>query len=113
MAYSTDGGQTFHGKVYLEHSPNPFDDSRPYTITVTKDRLYVAEQIGGDAYVVEFPLISGIDLNKPYPPGIKGSSFTASKRPGLLSRFFTPSGQDRLICDASLKPTNPDAPLVP
>ncbi|KVL04972.1 hypothetical protein WS94_10440 [Burkholderia territorii] len=112
--YSTDGGKTFATKVYMDHSFNAFEDSEDYSIFVTKDRLYVANRSADDdAYVLEYPMVPGIDLSKPYPPGVKGGSFAASKRPGVFSKIRTPSGQDRIVCDASIKPTNPDAPLVP
>ncbi|KVL28904.1 hypothetical protein WS98_26610 [Burkholderia territorii] len=112
--YSTDGGKTFATKIYMDHSFNAFEDSEDYSIFVTKDRLYVANRSADDdAYVLEYPMVPGIDLSKPYPPGVKGGSFAASKRPGVFSKIRTPSGQDRIVCDASIKPTNPDAPLVP
>ncbi|MCA8060905.1 hypothetical protein [Burkholderia sp. AU38729] len=113
--YSTDGGQTFHVKDYADHSFKPFDDSKRYTFAVANGRLFVAKSDYADeseAYVREYPMVYGIDLSKPYPPGIRGSSFAASKRPNYLQGASTPSGQDRIICDSSLKPTNPDAPLV-
>ncbi|MGC3025609.1 T6SS immunity protein Tli3 family protein [Burkholderia sp. DN3021] len=112
--YSTDGGIIFATKVYMDHSFNAFEDSKDYSVFVTKDRLYVANRSADDdAYVVEYPMMPGIDLSGPYPPGVKGGSFAASKRPGIFSKLRTPSGQDRITCDASIKPTNPDAPLVP
>jgi hypothetical protein len=114
MLYSTDGGVTFHLLTYMDHSHNPFEDSMDYAAFATKDWLYVAKKWGGDdAYVVEYPMLRGIDLSKPYPLGVTGKSFAISKRPGVFSKLRTPSGQDRITCDASLKPTNPDAPLVP
>ena len=66
--------------VYMK-SFDPFRDSKDYTMAVNGDRLYVAEKIQDDAYVIEYPLVQGIDLTKPYPPGVRGSSFTASWRP--------------------------------
>ncbi|WP_412527639.1 hypothetical protein [Burkholderia lata] len=112
--YSTDGGKTFATKIYTDHSFNPFMDSKDYSFFATKGRLYVANRSAdNDAYVVEYPMVPGIDLSKPYPPGVRGGSFAASKRPGVFSKLRTPSGQDRITCDASIKPTNPDAPLLP
>ncbi|WP_243771542.1 hypothetical protein [Burkholderia sp. D-99] len=112
--YSANGGKTFATKVYMDHSFNAFEDSKDYSIFVTKDRLYVANRSAdNDAYVAEYPMMPGIDLSGPYPPGVKRGSFAASKRPGVFSKLRTPSGQDRITCDASIKPTNPDAPLVP
>ncbi|MEW6342485.1 MAG: hypothetical protein AB1704_17655 [Pseudomonadota bacterium] len=112
MAYSTDGGRIFDGVVYSKNNFDPFEYSKDYTISVTKDKLYVAKKWGDDdAYVVEYPMMPNIDLSRPYPPGITGDSFAASKRPGFLSGIHTPSGQDHITCDASIRPTNPDAPL--
>ncbi|QVN22305.1 T6SS immunity protein Tli3 family protein [Burkholderia pyrrocinia] len=114
LLYSTDGGRNFSAMVYMKHSFDPFEDSKDYSVFVTKDRLYVTNRSADDdAYVVEYPMIPGIDLSGPYPPGVKGGSFAASKRPGIFSKLLTPSGQDRITCDASIKPTNPDAPLIP
>ncbi|WP_175769375.1 T6SS immunity protein Tli3 family protein [Burkholderia cenocepacia] len=116
MAYSTDGGNTFHGMVYANHIYKPFEDSKRFTVAATKDKLFVAQvdygDEDGDPYVKEYPLLPNIDLSKPYPPGVRSSTFLASKRPGLFSKLRTPSGQDRITCDSSIKPTNPDAPLV-
>ena len=112
--YSTNGGKTFGTTVYMEHSFNSFEDSKSYSMFVTKDQLYVVKKWGDDdAYVIVSPMVPGIDLGRPYPPGVKGGSFAASKRPDVFSKLRTPSGQDRVTCDASIKPTNPDAPLVP
>ncbi|EMN5132619.1 hypothetical protein RVV79_005794 [Burkholderia contaminans] len=111
--YSTDGGRTFLIEDYADHSFIPFDDSKNYTFAVTKTKLYIAEKsAGSDAYVVEYPMIAGINLSRPYSPGATGGSFAASKHLQFLRDISTPSGQDRITCDSSLKPTNPDAPLV-
>ncbi|WP_244108462.1 T6SS immunity protein Tli3 family protein [Burkholderia anthina] len=112
--YSTNGGKTFDTKVYMDHSFNAFEDSKGYSVFATRDKLYVAKKWGDDdAYVVVSPMVPGIDLSRPYPPGVRGESFTALKRPGVFSQLRTPSGQDRVTCDASIKPTNPDAQLLP
>jgi len=112
LLYSTDGGKTFSGMTYTEHSFKPFFDSKYFTVAVTRDKLYVAKKWGSDDdYVTEYPMVAGIDLDSPYPPGVTGDSFAASKRPGYLSGLRTPSGQDHITCDASIKPTNPDAVL--
>ncbi|MDN7428914.1 hypothetical protein CFB89_20060 [Burkholderia sp. AU16741] len=114
LLYSTDGGRNFSAMVYMKHSFDPFEDSRDYSVFVTGDRLYVSNRSAdNDAYVVEYPMVPGIDLSKPYPPGVRGGSFAASKRPSVFSKLRTPSGQDRITCDTSIKPTNPDAPLIP
>jgi hypothetical protein len=110
LIYSTDSGRTFHGMVYMK-TFNPFNRSKDYTMAANGDRLYVAEKIQDDAYVIEYPLVQGIDLTKPYPPGVRGSSFTASWRPTYLSGLRTPSGQERFTCDASIRPKNNAAEL--
>ncbi|WP_244107568.1 T6SS immunity protein Tli3 family protein [Burkholderia anthina] len=112
--YSIDGGKNFAAKVYMDHGLDAFEKSKGYSFFVTKDRLHVANRSAdGDAYVVEYPMMPGIDLSGPYPPGVERGSFAASKRPVVFSKLLTPSGQDRITCDASIKPMNPDAPLVP
>lgn len=112
LLYSTDGGKTFNSTSYMDNSFDPFADSKRYAIIADKNKLYIAKADGDDeAYVVEKPLMSDVDLNKPYPPGITGDSFLLSEQPEFLTRFRTPSGQDRITCDSSVKPTNPDAPL--
>lgn len=114
LAYSTNGGKSFSGVTYMENSSSPFEKSKGYAIFVTSNQFYVANRsAGGDAYVEEYPLVPGIDLSKPYPPGVHGSTFAASKRPEVFAKLRTPSGQDRITCDVSIKPTNPDAPLQP
>ncbi|WP_256990083.1 T6SS immunity protein Tli3 family protein [Burkholderia sp. AU15512] len=114
--YSTDGGVTFQARSYATNSFESFENSKRYTFAVVGGRLFVAKSDYADeseAYVREYPMVYGIDLSKPYPPGIRGSSFAASKRPNYLQGASTPSGQDRITCDSSLKPTNPDASLTP
>jgi hypothetical protein len=114
LLYSTDGGKTFAAMAYMEHSFDPYEDSKDYAVFVSKNVLYVANRSADDdAYVVEYPMVLGIDLNKPYPPGILGRSFALSEHPGIFSKLRTPSGQDRIVCDPSIKPTNPNAPLAP
>ncbi|WP_445344298.1 T6SS immunity protein Tli3 family protein, partial [Caballeronia humi] len=109
LIYSTDSGRTFHGMVYMK-TFDPFNRSKNYTVAVTNDRFYLAEQIQDDAYVLEYPLVQGIDLNRPYPPGVRGSSFTASRKPTYMSGLRSPSGQERFTCDASIRPSNPPKP---
>ncbi|WP_026121651.1 T6SS immunity protein Tli3 family protein [Paraburkholderia kururiensis] len=114
LLYSTDGGKTFAAMAYMEHSFAPYEDSKDYAVFVSKNALYIANRSADDdAYVVEYPMVPGIDLNKPYPPGVTGDSFALSKQPGIFAKLRTPSGQDRIICNSSIKPTNPDAPLAP
>jgi len=105
--YSTDGGQTFAWIHYREHGFELSKDSESDTIAVTKDRFYVKERWGAnDAYVSEYPLIPRIDLKKPYPPGVRGSSFAESDRPRFLDGLHTPSGDDHFTCDESIRPSN-------
>ncbi|WP_255219167.1 T6SS immunity protein Tli3 family protein [Paraburkholderia kururiensis] len=118
--YSTDGGKTFHSKVYMDHSFNPFEDSKDYTVAATKDKLYVAKKYQYridlpeyDLSVNEYPLNPAVDLNKPYPPGFHSDSAWQSNKKLMPEGLRTPSGQDRIICNPSIKPTNPDAPLAP
>ncbi|MCA8235201.1 T6SS immunity protein Tli3 family protein [Burkholderia cenocepacia] len=107
--YSTDGGATFHLLTYMPHSFKPFEDSRRYTIVATKDRLYVEKHRQYDSYVVSYPLIPGFVYDgKSDIPDSKHVEYDTTVPPGLR----TPSGQDRITCDATIKPTNPNAPLV-
>ncbi|WP_213779764.1 hypothetical protein [Caballeronia sp. dw_276] len=103
LAYSTDRGRKFRWLDYLQYSSRPSDDSKKFLIAVTKDKLYVAETMQDDAYVKGFPLVKDIELDKPYPPGVFGGNFTASRRPSVLSELRSPSGQDRFTCDASIR----------
>jgi hypothetical protein len=113
LAYSTDGGQTFHGMKYKRHSFNPFHDSKSYTVVATRDAMFVAnkrQETSEYISVTRYPLVPGFiyGAGKELPNGLRieyGVSLPANAR--------TPSGEDRITCDASLKPTNPDAPLVP
>ncbi|MEK6347710.1 MAG: hypothetical protein V4764_09540 [Burkholderia sp.] len=116
LIYSVDGGVSFDVLTYMPHSFQPFKDSKDYTIIITNDMLFVGDDGGdenGDLYVKEYPLHRHDDPNDPRASGKDLVTFMASTRPGFLSKFHTPSGQDRIKCDASIKPTNPDARLVP
>jgi len=105
--YSTDGGKSFQrGDDYMRYTWRPYQDSKNYIISVTSDRLYVAKDRDGDYYVTQYPLIPGIDLKKPYPPGVRGAGFLASKRPNYLDGLRTPSGQEYIKCDDSIRPAN-------
>ncbi|WP_425489215.1 T6SS immunity protein Tli3 family protein [Dyella flava] len=106
MAYSTDSGRTFHWLEYMTHSFVPTRDSASYTIAVTQDSIYVAHQFQYDASVDRCPLVDGIDLSKPYPPGLHDSGFWASEKPDFLAGLKTPSGQDHFTCDESIRPSN-------
>ena len=58
LIYSTDSGRTFHGMVYMK-SFDPFRDSKDYTMAVTSDALYVAEQMDKTT-----PMSANIRLSK-------------------------------------------------
>lgn len=112
MAYSTDGGVTFHGKKYSAHNFDPYKDSKDFTVVATKDALYVTEKLGETTdrtATTRYPMIPGFiySAKEKLPDGIH-IDFDAKVPLGLR----TPSGQDHITCDASIKPTNPDAPLV-
>jgi hypothetical protein len=112
MAYSTDAGKTFSWVRYDKDSISfdPVKSSKDYAMAVNSDRLYVMRRSGedGNAYVDQYPMVPGIDLNKPYPKDIKGDSFIAFSRPGFLAGVRTPSGADHYTCDASIN--DPKAP---
>ncbi|MFK0379769.1 hypothetical protein [Pandoraea sp. NPDC090278] len=113
LLYSTDAGRTFGSIIYFEHTRSPYETSKDYGVFVTKDKLYIADPTAArDLYVREFPMLQGIDLDGPYPDGIRRRSFGLSDRPGFFDHMATPSGQNQISCDASIKPTNPDARLV-
>jgi hypothetical protein len=112
LIYSTDGGRTFAGVSYM-NSFHPFQDSSDYTIIATPDKLFVVQSVSGDLRVRQFPLAPGIDLDRPYPPGLHSDGGWDSKKKLLpTDPLRSPSGQERFTCDASIKPTNPDAPLT-
>ncbi|MBN3830692.1 hypothetical protein [Burkholderia sp. Ac-20344] len=102
--YSTDGGRTFATKIYADHSLNPFEDSKRYVFAVTRDSLFISKKISETVSVFDtdrYPLI----------PDSTGKRIEFDAK--MPSNLRTPSGQDRITCDASIKPTNPDAPLLP
>jgi hypothetical protein len=106
LAYSTDSGHTFRWLNYMQYSSTPAEDSEKYTVVVTKDAFYLVKQQQYDASVTKYVLVKGINLNEPYPSGVYGDSFMASKRPNFLSGLHSPSGQERFTCDASIRPIN-------
>ena len=112
MAYSTDGGATFRGMKYSEHNFDPFESSKNYTVAATKDAIYVSESLGETTdrtATTRYPMVPGfVYFAKEKLPDGMHIDFDAKVPLGLR----TPSGQDRISCDASIKPTNPDAPLV-
>lgn len=112
LLYSTDGGKTFDGMIYVRNSFNPYEDSRNFTIFVTMDSIYVTEKLGettSKTSTTKYPMVPGfVYFSKTKLPAGKNIEFDAQAPTGLS----TPSGQDHITCDASIKPTNPDAPLV-
>src|SRR5450830_1010194 len=93
LEYSTDGGRTFKSKKYMQ-SPYAPKDSENYSILVAKDGFYLVKKISqtnGSTSVTKYPLVSSIDLEKPYPPGIHDEYLSGKPLPPLR----TPSGQDR------------------
>jgi hypothetical protein len=105
LVYSTDGGRTFRGKVYM-NSFDPSEDSERYTIAVTKDGFYVVKQMQYDAYVIKYPLVKDINLSEPYPTGLHDERFWSSKKPTFLAGLRTPSGQEHFTCDKTIRPSN-------
>ncbi|MDN7427665.1 hypothetical protein CFB89_19435 [Burkholderia sp. AU16741] len=117
--YSTDGGATFHLLTYMPHSFKPFEDSKDYTVAVTSDKLFIAKKFQYrsdrpeyDLNVRQYTLAPFADRSKPYQPIVESDSAWASKKKLMPDGLRTPSGQDRITCDSSIKPTNLDAPLV-
>ncbi|OLL29064.1 hypothetical protein BTH42_24330 [Burkholderia sp. SRS-W-2-2016] len=109
MMYSTDGGKTFDALDYMPHSFNPFSESKRYAVYVDRDRVYVEKRRNTDSYVESYPLIPGFiyDGKSDIPDNKHVEEDTM-----VPSGLRTPSGDDRIHCDASIKPTNPDAPLI-
>ena len=108
--YSTDEGRSFRsGGYYIRNTWKPFLDSAQYIVAATSDRIYIAEKFSKsiDNYRVrQYPLVPGIDLRKPFPPGVEGDRFLASQRPDYLKGLHTPSGQEYVSCDDSIRPAN-------
>jgi len=108
LIYSTDGGRTFKGKVYM-NGGTPSKASENYSILVAKDGFYVVEtheyaKGKFDNRVIKYPLYPGLDFDdrKPYPPGVHDEYLSNKPLPPLR----TPSGQDRFTCDASIRPSH-------
>ncbi|ASU40092.1 hypothetical protein hmeg3_18565 [Herbaspirillum sp. meg3] len=104
LQYSTDGGRTFKPKKYMQ-SPYPTKDSENYSILIAKDGFYLVKKISqtnGSTSVTKYPLVPGIDLEKPYPPDLHDEYLSGKPLPLLR----TPSGQDRFTCDSSIRPSN-------
>jgi hypothetical protein len=112
LRYSTDGGETFNSLPYMPPSFNPYRDSKDYVISVSKDAIYITRKLGDTidrTSTDKYPLTPGFVYSpKQKSPDGKHVEFDVSAPVGLT----TPSGQDRISCDPSIKPTNPDAPIV-
>ncbi|SAK86098.1 hypothetical protein AWB82_05854 [Caballeronia glebae] len=106
LIYSTDGGRTFYGKRFM-HSFDPYTDTSEYTVLVTSDSYYVQQTGPASEYVKKFPLVSGYRYGQGEIPGGRHIEYGVKLPHGMHS----PSGQERFSCDASIRPTNPDAPL--
>ncbi|WP_260434359.1 hypothetical protein [Burkholderia sp. Bp9090] len=118
--YSTDGGKTFATKIYMEHGFDAFENSKDYIVAATSDKLFIAKKYQYrmdrpeyDLSVRQYSLVRAVDPGKPHPPIFESDGAWASKRKLMPDGLRTPSGQDRITCDSSIKPTNPDALLVP
>ncbi|WP_118178587.1 T6SS immunity protein Tli3 family protein [Paraburkholderia phosphatilytica] len=110
--YSTDSGQTFHALTYIPRSFDPYKESRNYKVFANEDAIYVSQRVTPDPRIVEtikYPMIPGFVYfpNRELPGG-KHIEFYVEAPRGLHS----PSYQDHVTCDASIKPTNPNAPLA-
>jgi len=106
--YSIDGGESFHAMTYSADNFNPFEYSKRYIVAATSDALYVSEKLGdttSQTAVSRYRLVPGVVYSSKHGPI---EEYNATLPLGLS----TPSGQDHITCDASIKPTNPDAPLV-
>jgi hypothetical protein len=106
LVYSTDGGRTFDGTDYM-HSFKPYRDTAQYTILVTRDAYYVDKKRQYDSIADRFPLLPGFQYGRDVLPDNNKIQSDVKLPTGLHS----PSGQEQFSCDASIRPTNPDAPL--
>ncbi len=107
LLYSTDSGRRFSGITYNQHSFNPFEDSKRYAVTVTSDAYYVEERHQRYTLTEKVPLVEGYSYGQGPFPGGRKIEYGVAPPEGLRS----PSGEDRITCNASVRPTNPDAPL--
>ena len=130
VAYSTDGGRTFHRTQYDIHysSHDPVADSKKYAVLMTKDSMYVALYTRSDgsnhdsedamnsmtilqkgelSLVDRFPLAPGYvyGKNAKLPEGV-GIQFNSTLPTGL----HTPSGASRFTCDDSIHDSNAPKP---
>jgi hypothetical protein len=108
LQYSTDGGRTFRPKKYMQ-SDYPTRDSENYSILVAKDGFYVVKTLEYakgkfDNDITKYPLAPGIEYGtrEGLPSGYRIEYLSNKPLPPLR----TPSGQDRFICDATIRPSN-------
>ena len=107
FVYSTDGGRSFRGWYYMRNTQTPYKDSADYIVASTSDRIYVAEKWGDrDHYVIQYPLRAESDSTDVQATSVREETFAASKRPDYLKGLRTPSGQEYISCDDSIRPTN-------
>jgi hypothetical protein len=107
LIYSTDGGRSFDG-AYFMRSFNPSEDTKRYAVLVTKDAYFVEKRYDENfASVDRFPLLPGFKYGQDTLPDQDKVQYNTKMPIGLHS----PSGQERFSCDASIGPTNPNAPL--
>ncbi|WP_456061745.1 T6SS immunity protein Tli3 family protein, partial [Caballeronia glebae] len=106
LIYSTDGGRTFHGTDYMR-AFDPLQESRRYSIYVDRNSYFVEKMRQSDSVTNRFPLLPGFVYGQDTLPEDNKIQFDVKVPVGLHS----PSGQERFSCNASIRPTNPDAPL--
>ncbi|WP_230474800.1 T6SS effector phospholipase Tle3 domain-containing protein [Dyella monticola] len=103
LAYSTDGGRSFHWLQYdiHEHTADSVESSKRYTMSVTSDSLFVTMTWGdeGKTLTDQIPLVPGFiyGTDAHLPKGVR-INWKATVPPGLR----TPSGQDHYVCDMSV-----------
>ena len=105
--YSTDGGRSFAGEYYMRNTQTPYKDSMEYIVAATSDRIYTAKKWTWDDYsVTQYPVVIGIGIAMESPSGLRYGHFSSTKRPDYLKGLRTPSGQEYISCDDSIRPTN-------
>jgi hypothetical protein len=90
----------------------PYEDSKDYLVAVTQSKLYVAKNSGDDGFVRSYPLFKNVSINEQDELGNAYDAEWASVRQLMPDSLRTPSGDDHIHCDGSIKPTNPDARLT-
>lgn len=107
FVYSTDGGRSFRGWYYMRNTQTPYEDSKNYIVAATSDRVYISDKWRpGDYNVTQYPLIPGGGMALELPSGIRYEHFPSEKRPDYLKGLRTPSGQEYISCDDSIRPAN-------